>query len=284
MNLTLPLISVVLQVFTTIYCKYLLNRRKINLGWFLSIEFGLMSLFSFLLLFSEPNITWLPPLSNQLKFVFLSIPLLGTAWNYLYFRALKHEPANVVEVIMLLVPLAIISWSMLLGQTAFRLPLVLCVTAATFILFFGYSHHKKLEFDSSVILLIFAVIIDGLENVAVSHLLNHSDVSPVLLFALRTLFISAVFTAAYRPKLNKLKLGDLVFIIPASTIGSVMMLSRFYGFRLAGLVSTALVLLLAPVLTFKFSHWILREKITRRHVVSAAMVVVVVIFALAIKA
>ncbi|MEK7472175.1 MAG: DMT family transporter [Patescibacteria group bacterium] len=281
--LIIPLLAAVLQAVGLLLAKVGLTRRRIKLRDYIPGVFLFLSIFSVgaSLLFGYADFDVLSGGAVMAKL--LLVIFSAVIWNICYYIGISKEKANTTEGIMITMPLATIAISWLFDWSKFSTTIAAVAILATLITAASYSINRSLKLDKYSLLLGLAVIFIGVENVLVSQVLQTGAISPITLYALRSLAVFLIFFAYYRPKLRRVSAKHHSFMAFSALLGSTMMILRFYGLRDAGITITAIVLILSPAFVLLLSGTFLHERLKIKRIVSTAVVLGLVISAVAVN-
>jgi drug/metabolite transporter (DMT)-like permease len=274
----IPLLAALARAVDLLESKFLLTRRKISLRDYNPITFLFLAGFSALLM------PWLGHVDSDALLtphglgMVVGIIAVATAWNMLYYAAIRREKVNASESIIVLMPITTIILAWLFEPSRFDPSIALAAAVAMAALLWGFGG-RSLVTEGTHVKLGLAIILMSIENLMVAQVLQQNILSPVALYTIRTLVIFIIFFLYYRPAVNRLKPTTLGEIIIGAAIGATTMLLWFYGLRDVGPVVTALVMTLSPILVFAASAKILHERLKFRQLVSAMVLIGAVAYA-----
>lgn len=281
--LIIPLMAAILQAVGLLLAKVGLTRRRIRIRDYIPGVFLYLSIFSFTasLIFGYANFSVLFSAAVVVKLFF--IILAAVIWNICYYVGISKEKANTTEGVMITMPLSTIAISWLFDLSKFNITIAVTIVLATIFTTASYSINKRFKIDKYLLLLGLAVVLIGLENVLVSQVLQTGSISPISLYALRTLIVFTTFFIYYRPNFKRVSARNHFFMALTALLGSSMMILRFFGLRDAGIAVTSLVLILSPALVLLFSGAFLHEHLKKKKIMATGIVLGMVIFAMVIN-
>lgn len=216
--------------------------------------------------------------------IFFLVILLSIGANLFNFYSIKGEklgtlePAKISE--QLFVVLLSLVFSYFFGATLYErnFKAIIPGIIASVALMFPYFKKSHIKLNKYFIAAVFASFLFAMELIVSRLILDYySSFSFYFLRCLGIFLISLVF---FRKSL--FQVGDKkVFweILFTSFIWIIYRISIYYGYVTLGIVSTTLVVMLAPVFVYIFAHVFLKEKFNWRNLVSTIIIVLCVLFA-----
>lgn len=203
--------------------------------------------------------------------LFLAMILVAVIWNIFYYRGIQREEIHEFELIMMLSPLITIVFAEIFLPSERSLPIFLAGLIASGALIATRFRHHHLKISTTTWQTILAMVLMSGESIIIKNLL--AIMSPVTLYFIRTAIIAIVFLIMYRPKLLAMSREAYALIILSGIFGVVQMVLKFYGFVNLGVVETTLILILGPFSVYFVSGYYFKEKIYKRDIFAAAVVV-----------
>lgn len=271
-----PLISAISQVGGILVDKVTLTRRQVEVRVFIPILFLFLVLTTGILypFLGKINPDFLKPTSLLL---FAAMILCAIIWNFFYYRGAQLEKVHDYELIIMFQPLftILLATIFLKGERNIHI-IIASLVAAVFLII---AHIKKQHFSLTLggWNLVGAVIFMSVELIIISQLLK--VYSPVALYFVRTGILFLFFYFYYRPQVNKISNTNLWLIFASAALGTVQMVSKFYGFEAYGVVYTSLILIISPVLVYILSNIFLHERFKTRAVLSFVVILGCIIYA-----
>lgn len=209
----------------------------------------------------------------SLKYIllFCAMILLAVIWNIFYYRGIQKEEIHEFELIMLLSPLMTIIFAEIFLPAERSLSTLIAGLVASLALIITRFRRHHLKIGKTAWLTMLAMVLMSFESIIIKELL--SVLSPVMLYFIRTAVISLVFLILYRPKLFEVSRDVYGLTIISAIFGVVQMVLKFYGFQNLGVIETTTILVLGPFLVYFFSFFYFREKIFKRDVFAALVVI-----------
>lgn len=207
------------------------------------------------------------------KYLAIFIGMIGVAtiWNVFYYRGIQKEEVHEFELIMMLSPLITIVFAQIFLPTERSFPAFIAAIIASAALISTRFRRHHLKISKTTWQTILAMVLMSFESILIKEMLG--IMSPVTLYFLRTGVIAIVFLIIYRPKLFQMPKEAYGLIILSAIAGVVQMVLKFYGFQNLGVVETTLILILGPFLVYFFSTYYFKEKMFKRDLLAAAVVV-----------
>jgi drug/metabolite transporter (DMT)-like permease len=251
--------------------KIILSKYKIPILRFIPLLFIWLTIITaiFVPLWGEIKIDRI--ISARYIILFLAMILIASVWNYYYARGLQKEEIHEFELIMLLSPLMTIIFAEIFLPAERSLGTLTAGLVASLALIITRFRRHHLKIGKTAWMTMLAMVLMSFESIIIKELL--SVLSPVMLYFVRTAVISLVFIILYKPKLFEVPRDVFGLTIISAIFGVVQMVLRFYGFQNLGVIETTTILVLGPFLVYFFSFFYFKEKIFKRDVFAALVVV-----------
>ncbi|MFA6493104.1 MAG: EamA family transporter [Patescibacteria group bacterium] len=271
-----PFISAFAQVGGIIIDKITLTRRQVSVRVFVPI------LFLFLFLLTALLFPFLGEISTQIfetryLLLFVGMILAATIWNIFYYQGVQAEKVHEFELIVMFQPLLTILLATIFLKGERNLHIEIAATVAAIFLIIAHIKKDHLEMTLGGYKLVLAVIFMSIELILIKLLLE--IFSPVAIYCVRTGILFVFFFLLYHPQINKVANQNIGLILSSATLGTVQMISKFYGFQQYGVVYTSLILILSPILVYIISTVLLHEKLKFRTVLSAIVILGCILYA-----
>lgn len=270
-----PFIAALSQAAGIVIDKIGLTRRQIELKVFIPILF--LSLFATCMILF-PFLGKISPDFFSLRYIsfFISMIALALVWNFFYYKAVQSEKIHEFELVLSFQPLVTILLASLLfaGERNWHIVIVSIVAGISLVL----ARIKKNHFEFSQALwgMVLAIVFMSVELLVIKELLN--VLSPVALYALRTGFIFLFFYFYYRPHLTRVSNKNTGLILITATLGTIQMVTKFYGFQSFGVVYTSLILILSPILVYIISTFWMHERIKLKTYICFIIILACVVY------
>lgn len=276
----LPIIGAFLEAVGMIFEKKVLKKKNVKYGNYTVYEFFAIVIFSLFILyfFWELDVEALE-LKNIL--IFSSVVLFSVLANLLTFYSLKRENVTEFEPIWMLQPLftVLFAFALYVEERSLIVLFLSIVASATIVIAHVQKNHLKL--NKYIVAAFFGSLFFALELVISKLILSYY--SPFSFYFLRCLFIFIIVALIYQPNGKELDRSSKFYIL---IIGIMWVFYRaivYYGYENVGILYTTLLFTLSSVLMFIFAIIFLKEKPTKRQIISNAVVLVCVIIALLVK-
>lgn len=207
--------------------------------------------------------------------LFIAMLVVAVIWNIYYYEGLQKENLHEFELIMLFSPIATIIFAEAFLPSERNLGVFIAglVASAAFLFSRLKSHHLAISKTAKGTIL--AMVLISFESVLIRLLLD--VFSPVILYFLRTLVITAVFYIMYKPKLSTVPAKMIWATALSASFGVLQMVLKYYGFKSLGVIETTMILLLGPFLVYTFSYFYFQERFHYKKDIYCAIVVVLCI-------
>jgi len=216
--------------------------------------------------------------------IFLLVLLFSILANLLNFYSLKGEklgklePAKISE--QLFVVLLSLVFSYFFGEVLYErnFKIIFPAIIASIALMFPYFKKDHIKFNKYFASAVLASFFFALELIVSRLILDYY--SSFSFYFLRCLGVFLISILIFRRSSFGVKDKRIFFeIILTSFIWIIYRVTIYYGYVSLGIVSTTLVVMLAPVFVYLLAYIFLKEKISWRNLVSTAIIVLCVLFA-----
>ncbi len=251
--------------------KIILSKYRVPVLRFIPLLFIWLAVITavFVPIWGEINFSEL--LTVKYGLLFLAMIVVAVSWNIFYYRGIQKEEVHEFELIMMLSPLITIAFAEIFLPSERSLPVFIAGLAGSLALIATRFRHHHLKITTTTWQTILAMVLMSGESIIIKNLLG--VMSPVTLYFIRTSVIAVIFLVMYRPKLFAMTKEAYALTILSAVFGVIQMVLKFYGFINLGVVETTLVLVLGPFLVYFYSAFYFKEKLYRRDIFAAAVVV-----------
>jgi len=251
--------------------KIVLSKYRIPVMRFTPLLFIWLCLITAIFLPYFGKVDWSLVIKWQAVLLFLAMILVASVWNIFYYKGIQKEDLHEFELIMLLSPLVTILLAELFLPSERSLSVFIVAIIASGALLATRFRHHHIKISKIAWQTLLAMVLMSFESILIMKLLAYF--SPVALYFVRTFIIASIFLIIYRPKLLAFSKEAFALTIISAIFGVVQMVLKFYGFTNLGVVETTMILILGPFLVYFFSSYYFGEKVFKRDI-AAAMVVV----------
>jgi drug/metabolite transporter (DMT)-like permease len=271
-----PIIAALSQVGGILVDKITLTRKQVELRVFIPLLFLFLVLTTGILypFLGKVNTDFLKP---SFLLLFLAMMICAVIWNIFYYRGVQQEKIHDYELIIMFQPLLTILLATLFLKGERNIHIIIASLLAAIFLIIAHIKRKHLDLTLGAWNLIGAVVFMSVELIIIDQLLK--VYSPVALYFLRTGILFIFFYIYYRPKVNKVANANLWLIFATAALGTIQMVTKFYGFEVYGVVYTSLVLILSPVLVYVLSNIFLHERFKARTIISFVVILLCIVYA-----
>lgn len=208
--------------------------------------------------------------------LFTVLIIVGVTRNILYFTALGNKKMSEIEpVVLMSTPLTVfLAMIMLPDERNFALLLIAIV--ATLALMFSRLEKKHLDFDKYSWILMGANLLIAVEVIIVKNMLT--VMNAVTLYGIRTAMMAIVLFVLFRNiKIINLSKKEYFQTFTTGIIACIEYVTKFISIGVIGVVNSALVILLAPILILVFSMIFLKEKVTLKRGIGDVVIILCII-------
>ena len=256
--------------------KLILSKYKVPVMRFIPLLFVWLAIITavFLPKFGGFDIDSISNYKYILLFVLMIV--LALTWNIYYYRGIQKEEIHEFELIMLLSPLVTVLLAEIFLPSERSLSTFIAALVASGALIISRFRHHHVKVGKVAWMTIVAMVLMSGESIVIKELLN--IFSPVTLYFIRTSVLALAFIILYKPKLMVMKKEAYALTIISAIFGVMQMVLKFYGFKELGVIETTLILVLGPFLVYFFSASLFKEKLFKRDIFAAIIVVACVLY------
>ena len=212
----------------------------------------------------------------RLMVLFILMIVVAVTWNIFFYQGIQKESLHEFELIMLFTPLATITLATIFLSDERNMTIIIPGLIASSALIISRFRHHHVHIGKTAWKTIIAMFLISLESILIKGLLV--AFTPVSLYFVRTLVIAAVFLIMYRPKLLAMSSVAFFLVIISAIFGAMQMILKFYGFENLGVIETTMILVLGPFLVFSASAIFFQERLHKRDMLAATIVVLCVLY------
>jgi drug/metabolite transporter (DMT)-like permease len=283
----IPIIAAFVTAIGVIMDKIILSRQKVGHRQFLLLIF----LFLFIIcLILYPIWGKINPRAFSLEYigVLILMILIASICNVLFYHGIEKEKIAEVELIVMLSPLSTILIASLFLQTERNLHIFLAGIIASLALVASHLKQYHLSFDVFQKGLLLYLILYPFEVILTKSLLFLY--SPLALYMVRTfgififLFIWYLVLAPYfkgepKPSFAKWRVKNYAWSFAIAVLAVLQMVLIYYAYVDFGVVFTTIVLTLAPIFIYLGSVVILKERLKKRIILAAVIILICIVYA-----
>lgn len=251
--------------------KIILSKHKVPVGRFAPLLFVWLAVITAIFVPLWGKISLEHFLSYKYLLTFAALIVVATTWNIYYYRGIQKEEIHEFELIMMMSPLITIVFAEIFLPSERSWPAFIAAIIASAALISTRFRRHHLRISKTTWQTILAMVLMSGESILIKNML--AIMSPVTLYFVRTAVIAVVFMIFYRPKIFQMSKTAYGLIILSAIAGVVQMVLKFYGFQNLGVIETTMILILGPFLVYFFSASYFREKLYKRDIFAAAVVV-----------
>lgn len=277
----LPILGAIALASVTILEKYILRNKKIDIKLFQTSAF----LAAVLVMIPLIYFFWkLDPQALQSTniLIFLGVVIISVLANISMFFAIKWEKVSNLEPALILEPLFTVLLALIfslfiqgLYDTKPTVIIPAIIAGITLVVTHIKKHH--LDFNKYFLAAIAGAFFFALELVMTRLILDYY--TPISFYFLRSTAVLLLSFLLFRPKFSKLKSSVKWQIL---LIGALWVLYRiivYYGYLKLGFIFTTLIIMLGPIFVYLFAKIFLKEKLEKRNIIAAIIIVGCVLYA-----
>lgn len=231
----------------------------------------------FLTLLVQPWLGGVSPTFFTLKVFLLFLLDVGVAvgWNISYYRILQKETLIEFDLLTAITPILTALFGVIILSDERKVLPVLGTALASLALVLAHIRHHRLVFGRYFAPLLLIVALMAFEAVLVKLLLPH--ITPATLYLFRTFLVFWALFLIWRPNLLNINLKSVTWIVVIAAFGVVQMVAFFTAIGVLGVVETALVLTLGPVLIYLISLAFFKEPFRPLQALAGAIILLTII-------
>lgn len=256
--------------------KIILSKNKVPVNRYIPILFVWLSIITAIFLPRWGWINWEEFLTTKYIVLFVLMIVVACFHNVYYYRGIQKEDIHEFELIMLLSPLVTIVLAEIFLPSERDISVFIAGIVASVALIATRFRHHHLKIGKTAWLTIMAMVLISFEAILIKEVLY--VISPVSLYFIRTAIIAVIFLTLYRPNIAKISKEVYAMMIITAVFGVVQMVLKLYGFVNIGVVGTTMILILGPLMVFVFSFFYFKEKLYKRDIVAAVVVVAMILW------
>lgn len=276
----IPILGAFLDAAGTIFYKKLANRHRVTYKDFMVYSFLSIVLISLPLLYFFWRIDPLAGRNVNMAILFLVV-VFSIFANYFSFYAFKHRDLSKIQSIRLTLPLFTILLAFLLSfffdaySNERNYYVLLFAFVASLTLFFSNIKKEHFYFDKYSWAMLLGSFLFAVELTLSKPLVLYYH--PITFYFIRSLFIFVIAFALFRDDLSRIRpVGKGLFLLSALFwVGYRGIL--YYAYGIFGVVFTTTVFILSPVMIYFASWMFLKEKVTKRQIISSVVIVACVV-------
>ena len=272
----IPILGAFLDATATVLYKKLANKHRVNYKDFMVYGFGAIILVSLPMLFFFWRIDPLAGRNLNMAILF-SVIVISIFANFFSFYAFKHKDLSKIQSIRLTLPLFTILFAFILSfffsaySDERNYYVLLFAFIASIALFISNIRKEHFYFDKYSWSMLFGSMLFAVELVISKPILEFYH--PITFYFIRSLFIFIIAFSLFRDDLSHLKYSSKgLFLITAFLWVSYRGI-LYYAYGIFGVVFTTTVFILSPVLIYIASWLFLKEKVSKKQVISSIVIV-----------
>jgi drug/metabolite transporter (DMT)-like permease len=278
----LPVLGAAALASGTIFQKLILKRKKISIQLYQILEFFAIVLAMLPLIYFFWRVD---PQAYQIRnlFIFSLVIIFSIAANLFTYYSMKWEKVSNIEPAKILEPIFVIIlaifFSYLIDGNLFdrKLSVIIPALIAGFALVFSHIERNHLKFNKYFVAAILGSFFFALELVISRLILEYY--SPITFYFLRSITILGISIVAFQPKNVNIDLKLKLQIMITGILWIAYRVIVYYGYVNLGVIFTTLIVMLGPVFIYIFAYIFLKEKIKKKNLIAAIIIVISVLYA-----
>lgn len=203
--------------------------------------------------------------------------VLAIIWNFYYYKGIESEKVQEFELILMFQPLITILLAEIFLKNETNLKVAILALVAAIALIFSQARKHHFDLTPGAKSMYLAVLFMSIELIIIRLVLDF--MSPIALYTVRTGIIFLFFYIYYKPKMFRVSRVNIYHIFITAVLGTVQMVTKFYGFEIYGVVYMSLILILSPMLVYMSSIFYFHEKLRVRTAISALVILFCIVYA-----
>jgi len=268
----IPLIASIAGAANQVYSKISLSKDKIDYKVFTVLSFLIIFC---ILLIASPFFFEMPMFTLEIVPYFIALIVVGGTWNLLSFYGMSHDKLSEYEPLISTAPLFSVILAVLVYSEERNLKLIVFSIIAGLALIWNHVEKKHLVFNKYSLAILASSLLIAIENIILKKLLTVFD--PINLYFYRVTVILIILFIIFRPNPKQLAHKKLNHTIVANMLITIQAIFIFWSFAAYGIIKTVLILNLIPVVVYIASVFILKEKMSKKNIITAAVVLLCVI-------
>lgn len=256
--------------------KIILAKHKVPVMRFIPLLFLWLAILTAIFLPKYGKVNWEVFFTFRNIVLFVLMIVIAVTWNIFYYKGIQKEEMHEFELIMLLSPLVTVLLAEIFLPAERDIKVFLAAIVSSGALLATRFRHHHVRIGKVAWQTMLAMVLMSLESIVIKELL--SSFSPVSLYFVRTLFLAITFIVIYKPKLLAVSKEVYALTILSAIFGVVQMVLKFYGFDNLGVVETTMILVLGPFLVYFVSAFYFKEKLFKRDIFAALVVVASIVY------
>lgn len=278
MNALFPLAAAILQAASFTLDKVALSIKRVGFKNYAAVSFPLIFLIS-LIAFAIVR----PPLSGEMLGSFIPLLLaisagIVIAINLLFYRALDGDNLSELETLVLLekIPIILLSSLFFADERNFAVLIPALIASSAIIWSHWERHHFRLARKTAAYL-IPTLILAPIEASIAKIILETWH--PISFELVRSGIIAAVMSILFMRYIEKTPLPAFGPLLITNILTTIAWILFYYSYKVSGIVYTALLFSLQPLLVYFAAVFFLKEKFHRKKFIAFLVVLAAIAYA-----
>jgi len=278
MNFIFPILAAILQAGSFTLDKVILSFRRVGYKTYTGVSFPLIFVITLVIF-----LIFRPPLSLELFsgdigwFILLSITL-AIVTNLVFYRALDDDNLGEIQTLDLLRVIPIIVVSGLIFSDERNLCIIIPALIASLAIIWSHweRHHFKIA-KKTLPFLIWSLSVAPI-GAALSKVIL-TTWNPISLELVRSGAMALILGVLFFKQIQKVSSKTFYYLIITNILTSVAWIMFYFSYQRLGIIYTALIFSLQPLLVYFASIWVLKEKVQYKKVIAFVIVLISIVFA-----
>ncbi|MBI2630007.1 DMT family transporter [Candidatus Pacearchaeota archaeon] len=259
MSFITPVVSALLQASSFTLDKVIMSAKKVTYKNYIGLSFPLIFIINLIIF-----LIFRPELSPRLfagKFLFLVILSISLSIiiNLIFYKALKSEKLNEIEMISLLgsIPVIILTSFIFESERNFMIIILALISSSAII----WSHWRKDHFQiakKTWAYLLATLIISPIGAITSKILL--AEWNPMSLELVRSFFLAVIFSMFFFKSIEKTGAKTFLLLVITNILTTIAWILYYFSYKTNGVIETVLIFSLQPMLVYLASFILLKEK------------------------
>lgn len=279
MPLIFPVGAAILQAASTTLDKVVMSVKRVTYKTYTGISFPLIFFITLIIFF-----IFRPPLSLSLfsgKVLWLVIisAALTIIANVMFYRALKNEKLNEIEVISLLgnIPLIIFTGFIFVSERNPFIIFLALLSSASVV----WAHWRKDHFQiakKTKLLLFWILLISPFGGIITKIILETWN--PISFELVRSGIVALILGPLFFRYEKGVSLKAFLLLLATNALTSIAWILYYFSFQQFGIIQTVLIFSIQPLLVYFASICLLKEKFHWKKFVSFVIILVSIIISM----
>jgi drug/metabolite transporter (DMT)-like permease len=264
-------LAAVLQAASFTCDKAILNIRRISYKTYTAVSFPLLLLFDCAIwAIFRPRLDW-GLLDGQIGVLVIASILTLVVTNLLYYRALKEDQLSEINVVSLTAAIPVILVNGLIFADERRLAIVVPALVAALAVVWAHWENHRLHFAKHTPSFLLWLWFTAPLNAAAAKVILHTW-SPITLELVRDGVMALILLPLFHASIKRIPARGWWLLLATNALSSSAWMLYFLGYQRIGVIASALVFSLQPLLVYFAGVVILKEPFAPRKFIAFLIV------------